>query len=171
MMTVEILSIAVRGEWDVAVTFLVQSSEHSQKETFVIPTSMVADLCLRVGPAGTDCYDAVSAAAERSVALKRGMYLLGYGSCSECALVRKLMDKGIAKETAVWAAGELAARGYLNEEADALREAEKCLIKLWGQRRIVTTLMTKGFSQKAIKRAMYELEDREVDFSALCLLL
>lgn len=168
MTTVELVSLAARGDEEIAVTFEIRSGEHTQKETFVAPVSLVADLRLKTGACDTDCYDAVSRGAEVGSAVKRGLYILGYGSCSERSLVRKLVSKGFSKEIAEAAVAELDRRGYLNEDADALREAEKCIAKLWGQRRIAATLMTKGFEQEAIQHALYTLEDQGIDYAELC---
>ncbi len=167
-MTVEIVSLAARGDEEIAVTFAIRNGEHEQKETFVVPLAMVADLRLSVGACDTDCYDAVSRGAEIGAAVKRGLYLLGYGSCSERALLRKLVSKGVAKEIAVQAVEEIGRRGYLNEDADALREAEKGVAKLWGQRRIAAALASKGYSHEAIQHALYALEDRGVEYAELC---
>jgi len=168
LMTVEILSLAARGDEEIAVTFSMRSREHEQKETVLVPVTLVADLGLRVGECTTDCYDAVCRGALIASAVKRGLYLLGYGSCSRRALTRKLVSKGIAREIAQASAAELDERGYLDENADALREAEKCVAKLWGQRRIAATLMTKGFEQEAVQHALYTLEDQGVDYAELC---
>lgn len=167
-MTIEILSLSARSEGEIAVTFEMRSGEHTQKETFVVSARLVADLRLRTGACDTDCYDAVSRGAEVGAAVKRGLYLLGYGSCSERTLVRKLVSKGVAREIAQEAVSELERRGYLNEDADALREAEKCVAKRWGQRRIAAALKEKGFAQESIQRALYTLEDQGVDYAELC---
>ena len=167
-MTVEILSLAARSEGEIAVTFEMRSGEHTQKETFVVSARLVADLHLHTGVCDTDCYDAVSQGAEIGAAVKKGLYLLGYGSCSERTLIRKLMSKGIARDIAQKAVAELERRGYLNEDADALREAEKCVAKRWGQRRLAAALREKGFTQESIQRALYSLEDQGVDYVQLC---
>jgi SOS response regulatory protein OraA/RecX len=167
-MTLEILSLAARSEGEIAVTFEIRSGEHTQKETFVVSSRLVADLRLRTGACDTDCYDAVCRGSEVGAAVKKGLYLLGYGSCSERTLERKLVSKGFSREIAREAVAELESRGYLNEDADALREAEKCVAKRWGQRRIAAALKEKGFAQESIQHALYALEDAGVDYVELC---
>ena len=49
-----------------------------------------------------------------------------------------------------------------------MREAERCVAKEWGKRRIVGALRAKGFSDAAIKNALNELEDAGVDYVELC---
>lgn len=167
-MTIEIISLAARSEGEIAVTFEMRSGEHTQKETFVVSARVVADLRLRTGACDTDCYDAVCRGSEVGAAVKKGLYLLGYGSCSERTLERKLVSKGFSREIAREAVAELESRGYLNEDADALREAEKCVAKRWGQRRIAAALKEKGFAQESIQHALYALEDAGVDYVELC---
>ena len=145
-----------------------RNGEHRQRETFVVSPRLVADLRLRTGVCDTACYDAVSRGSEVGAAVKKGLYLLGYGSCSERTLVRKLASKGFSQQIAREAVSEIERRGYLNEDADALREAQRCVAKRWGQRRIAAALMSKGFAQESIQRALYTLEDQGVDYVELC---
>lgn len=167
-MTVAIVSLAARGAEEIAVTFSVRNGEYEQRETFSIHAAWVAEWQLCVGESSTECYDRVCHVAELWAAMKRGLYLLGYGSCSERALRRRLVAKGVRAEMAEEAVAELARRGYLNAEADAKREAEKCVAKCWGKRRIAATLYQKGYTQEAVNAALYALEDDEVDYVELC---
>lgn len=167
-MTVSIVSLAARGAEEIAVTFEIRNGEYAQRETFSVQTACVAEWRLCVGESSTEQYDAVSHASELWTAMKRGLYLLGYGSCSERALRRKLVSKGIAADLAEEAVEELVRRGYLNAEEDAKREAEKCIAKCWGQRRIVATLYRKGYSKEAVTAALNALEDEEIDYVELC---
>lgn len=167
-MTVSIVSLAARGEGEISVAFEIRSGEHCQREQFLITAELCAELGLRVGACGPDCYDAVSRGAELCSAIKRGLYLLGYGSCSERALQRKLVGKGFSSEIASEAVAELCQRGYLDPRSDAAREAERCVAKLWGRRRIVATLYRKGYDQEVVEYALACLEDDGVDFAQLC---
>lgn len=167
-MTVTILSLSARGAESVAVTFELRCGEQTQRESFLLSPAQVADLGLCRGESNQACYDAVSTCARIYEAKKRGVILLGYGGCSEQALCRKLVAKGISREIAHMAVAELVSEGYVDPTADALREAERCVAKEWGKRRIVATLRAKGYADEAIRAAMYALEDAEVDFVALC---
>ena len=167
-MTVTILSLSARGSEEVAVTFELREGEHSQRETFLIPVSLVVDLRLCVGECDRACYDAVCYGAEVFRAVRRGLSILGYGSCSERALCRKLMAKGTAREIAEEAVRQLSRMGYLNGGADALREAERCVAKHWGKRRIAATLFSKGYDQEYVRDALDALEDEGVEYSQLC---
>lgn len=167
-MTVSIVSLSARGEGEVAVTFELCEGERAQKETFLISAAMMADWRLTRGESNRDCYDAVSREAQIHRVTKRGLYLLGYGACSKRALCRKLVAKGEGRDVAQEAVERICRDGYLNEFADAEREAERCVSKEWGERRIVDALQTKGFSREAIRSALEHLEDMGVDYVELC---
>ena len=167
-MTVHILSLAARGGEEIAVTFEIRNGEYSQTESFLVSAALVADLRLCVGETTQACYDEVSRGASLDRAVKRGLRLLGYGSCSERALCRKLTEKGIDRELAAEAVERLRQMGYLNEEADALREAERSVAKGWGKRRIAAALFAKGYSDRSVRAALDSLEDAGVDYIRLC---
>ena len=167
-MTVSILSLSARGDNEVAVTFELREGEHIQKETFLISSVQMADWSLRRGESTRESYDLVSHGASVYYATKRGLYLLGYGSCSAQSLCRKLIAKGLSRDVAREAVAELSRAGYINEAADAKREAERCVAKAWGKRRVISALCAKGYSQEAIREAMNALEDDGVDYVALC---
>ena len=90
-----------------------------------------------------------------------GLRALSAGDLSIGMLVRRLLQHGIPRQAACEAAGELAARGYLNEKRAALREAEKGLSKLWGDRRILSELSAKGFGQEALEAAAERLAQED----------
>ena len=127
-----------------------------------------ADLGISVGECDREEYDRISEAAEIYRTLKKGLSLLSFSRCSKKALVRKLVSKGFSKERAIDASDELVREGYIDECADALREAEICISKLWGENRIRATLYEKGYPDEAVNAAMYSLEDNGVDFVEIC---
>ena len=94
------------------------------------------------------------------------MLILGYGANSKRNLALKLRSKGFEAQVAERAAEYLLDAGFIDECADAEREAERCLAKLWGRKRIYAALKAKGFSDDAVRSAMERLED--VDFHELC---
>ena len=167
-MTVPVLSVTVRGENEIAVTFEISEGEFSQKETFLLSVRRFADLGISVGECDRDCYDRVAESSEIHGAVKKGLSLLSFSRCSKKALVRKLFLKGFSKERALRAVEELEQDGYIDERADALREAEIGVGKLWGEARIRQKLYEKGYSDEAVSAALYSLEDSGVDFSEVC---
>ena len=167
-MTVSVLSISARGENEIAVTFEISQGELSDRESFLLSAKAYADLGISLGECDTECYDRVAEAAELYRVVKKGLSLLSFSRCSKKALVRKLVLKGFSKESAARAADELLLEGYIDEYADALREAEIGVSKLWGENRIRASLYEKGYPDEAISAAMYSLEDNGVDFSEIC---
>ena len=153
----------------VVVRFVIQDGERVQKESFLVGAATVADLGIAVGECDSQLFDSVARAAELYAAINRGIAILGYGACSRKNLIRKLVLKGIDREIAVDAADELERRGLRNTVADAEREAERCVGKLWGRRRIVASMRQRGYEDGEIRKALYALEDAEVDFTELCI--
>ena len=167
-MTVLILSLSARGSEEIAVTFEMREGEYTQRDTLLVPLSLVADLGLRTGECDQSCYDALSRGAELCRAVKKGLSLLGYGSCSARALCRKLTAKGFSREISAEAVRELTEKGYLNDGNGALREAERCVEKLWGKRRIAAALYAKGYDREAVRDALDCLEEQGVEYADLC---
>ncbi len=170
-MTVSIVSLCARGEDGVCVCFEIRSEDGVglQRESLLVSVDTVCRLGLCVGVCDCRVYDLVAEAAELYLARKRALYLLGYGACSPRRLCRRLCEKGIRKEVAERAVRRLIAEGYINPAEDAFREAEKCLTKLWGKKRIAAALYEKGYSDTDIKEAFLALDGQEVDFAELCL--
>ena len=167
-MVLTLVSLAAREGEQIAVTFEIQSGENRQREIFLIPATLLADLHLTVGEVDTSCYEAVVHGAGVHSAVKRGLAILGWGGASERMLCRKLQMKGISREIAEEAVSELLRRGCLNPLSDASYEAEKCARKLWGRRRICSALLEKGYDRRIVSQAMNSLEDEGVDYIELC---
>ncbi len=102
----------------------------------------------------------------RHAAVRRALNLLSYGDLTQQALVRKLLLRGIDRETAEYAAAVVAESGYINEEEQIERALRACLRKGWGPLRILQALRQKGFSRES----METLADRlaEIDFAGQC---
>ena len=167
-MFVSVLSISARGDEEIAVTFEIKEGDLSQKETFLISARIFADLRITTGECGKECFDHVSEASEIYRATKKALSLLSFSRCSKKALVRKLVLKGFSKERAAYAVEELTRQGYIDENSDAWREAERAVEKLWGEGRIRNHLYQKGYSEEAVNSALYALEDEGIDFSDVC---
>lgn len=102
-------------------------------------------------------------------AIGAGLRSLGANGCSARHLAQKLRARGFDAEIAGEAVAELAEKGYLKEEEGALREAEKGLAKLWGDRRILADLQAKGYTGGALKYAAARL--RAEDGATRCAML
>ncbi len=166
-MTVEIVALRAHGCDEVAVTFEIRNGEDLQRERSILSASDFADLRLSKGIVSEDCMDAVLAASERYAARKRALHMLTYGRCSERRLAQKLRAKGVESSVANETAALLSSEGYLDGAEDALREAQRDLLKLWGERRIVADLRAKGYESESICDAVAALRE-ETDFSEIC---
>ena len=102
-------------------------------------------------------------------AIGAGLRSLGANGCSARHLVQKLRMRGFEGDVASEAVAELAEKGYLKEEQGALREVEKGLAKLWGDRRILADLQAKGYTGSSLKYAQARL--RAEDGAARCAML
>ncbi len=167
-MVLTLVSLSAREGEQIAVTFEIRNGVDRQRECFLIPTTLVADLRLTIGEVDVSCYDAVVHGSEVHAALKRGLGILSYGRASERMLCRKLQLKGIRREIAEEAVAELRRQGYLNPSEDARYDAEKCIRKLWGKRRIISALLEKGYDRDTVRFALDSLEDEDVDYTELC---
>ena len=170
-MQIFITSIAASGNDDIAVSLEIREGEQIQRERFVVSAEVYASLGISKGVCDRELYDLLEGEARICAAYKRGLYILGYGSCSMRAMVSKLVAKGFDKTDASVAVERLESRGLLVEESNARREAERCAAKLWGETRIASHLRSKGYSGESVKDALFALEDNGVDFEANCLKL
>jgi len=167
-MTLEITSIRSAPNDAVAIEITAGNGEHSCKETFVICARAYADMHICKGLCSKELYDTLERESKMHAAFIRWVYILGFGSCSEKMLLSKLVQKGIDKEIAKGALDRIRKRGYIDDTEGAVREAEKCVQKLWGVSRIKASLIQKGYSSEAADTAIFALEDAQVDFEENC---
>ncbi len=170
-MTLNIIGISSRAAGEEICVTLELTGEGEgqvQRESFVISSRQYLMLCPQKGECSMEIYDEIAHAAQVFSALKRGISVLSFGTCSEKALIAKLRSKGFDRGIAEEAVGELVSRGLLDAKSDAYREAQKQAAKLWGEKRIVAELYAKGYSGEAIAEAMSALADDGVDYIANC---
>ena len=167
-MTVFISSLSVHGADEIAVSIEITDGEHTQRERLVVFSAQCADLGIVRGEIDEDTYDAILYSSSVHTAVRQGLSVLSYGTCSERALLRKLIARGNSREIAEEAIEELRQNGYIDQESDAAREAERGAIKLWGKMRITASLREKGYSDESIKYALSYLRTSGVDFVENC---
>jgi len=110
-----------------------------------------------IGPVTPETVEDLRHKSQVCAAIGAGLRALGATGSSRRHLTQKLCARGFAYEIAKEAVEELAEKGYLKEEEGALREAEKNLAKLWGDRRILADLRAKGYAAGALKYAAARL--------------
>ena len=170
-MQIEIVSFSAAGEDEIAISVELCEGENSERRRLVLPSSAYADMRLCRGECSEELYDAIESESKIYAAYKRGLYILGFGTCSERMLVSKLISKGFDKTVSRAAVARLSQKGFISEGDGALREAERCVAKLWGASRIRAHLSSKGYGIDAINKAMFALDDAGVDFLANCIKL
>lgn len=167
-MKITVESLCIGQSDDITVCFELAHGDNICKEKFVISAEAYARLGLRKGESEQSVYDSVEKEAKVYSAFKKGTYVLGFGACSKNQLVSKLRSKGFDLSVANEAVERISLRGFLDENENAKREAERCCAKLWGESRIRAKLFEKRYCKDAVEQAMFFLEDSGVDFDANC---
>lgn len=111
----------------------------------------VSELQLSRGFADSEMLERIYKYSEISCAYFKACRLLGYSACSVLGLKRKLREKGFSAEASHAAVNMVCDMGLIDEESFATREAEICLGKYWGERRIISKLREKGYGNEAIQ--------------------
>jgi SOS response regulatory protein OraA/RecX len=96
-----------------------------------------------------------------TAAVTAGMRILAAGTNSGRTLRQKLRQRGATAAAADAAVAVLTGLGYLREQEDAVREAERDLAKLWGDRRILLDLRAKGYGEEALAAASARLSKED----------
>ena len=170
-MEIAIISIVAGGDDDIAVSFELREGENRSVSKFWLSVSAYTQFSLSIGDSSQAVFDAVEREAKIHSAYKKALCFLSFGSQSRKALHTKLVMRGCEAEIAREAIERLVERHLLSEDDMAQREAEKCVLKLWGEARIRAHLAQKGYAEEQIKKAFFALEDEGVDFSLNCMKL
>ena len=137
-----------------------ETGEGTGKETLSVFASRISQVPV-VGEIGAVALTRLRHEAQISTALGVGLRSLAASGGSRVRLMQKLCSRGIAQEAAEEAVRELAARGYLRENESAMREAERALAKLWGNRRILSDLRAKGYNEEVLRPVRARLADED----------
>lgn len=160
---------ALRAQHDgaeVLVQVLLENGEHREQKNLPLTMEQYCELKVQKGIITEEAYDRIECASRLCQALRSGENLLSYGANSVQQLARKLVQRGYSREVSLAAAKLLESRGLIDEGRDVRREVEKCLRKLWGEKRISAHLWSRGFGTEALAELPALLE--EIDFSANC---
>lgn len=163
--TVDAITDINEGE-QACISITISNGKDEESVKLTLLTEQYADLRIKKGDISRERFDEIERAADICKAYKKGLFLLGYGATSEKNLIYKLKSKGFDSDISAEAAKMLLDKGYIRENDDAERIAEQCLSKLWGRKRIIAHLFSKGFSDNAVKGVDEYLD--EVDFVSNC---
>lgn len=167
-MEISITAFSAGRDDDIFVNFELKEGENRYRERFLISLSAYTRLSLSIGLSSQDVFDAVEHEARIYAAYRMALRTSCAGIQSNKSLVRRLVAKGCDAKFACLAVERLVENGLHNEQASALRDAEKCLNKLWGRARIRAYLVNKGYGAKEINQTFYAFEDEGVDFVKNC---
>ena len=167
-MTVFLVSLTAHSSDEIAVSLEISDGEHTQRERLIVSVAQCSDLRLMEGEIDERIYDEILYASNLHTAVRQGLSILSYGTCSERAIVRKLISRGNSREIAETAVEELRNNGYIDQDGDASREAERGAMKLWGRMRITAALREKGYSEESVRYAIGYLKSSGVDFVENC---
>lgn len=153
----------IEGEALVVLTLEINENGKVSTERLTLPIDYCIENRIKKGPVDENTLEGLYSEAKLCHAVRRGEAILAYSANSKAALVKKLRRRGIDGENAKNAAEILDERGFINDRENALGEAERCLKKLWGARRILAQLSAKGYSDAALEEVRDFLSD--VDFA------
>ena len=146
------LGVAEEGE---KVAYTVSERLYSELSGFAVGEEIDADTLEKI-----KCED------EYYTAKKKALSLLSYADNNERELINKLRARGVTENVAAEVALEMVRLGYINED----RQLERIIlneanVKLRGQRRILSSLISKGYKSEKVKEVMSALVNSgEIDF-------
>ena len=166
-MKIELVSsLLVHEGKEVEIT--VETSEVYKMNTYRYTLSREAweRLALAEGEISREDMKALLYEEEKYRATKKAFDILAFGRNSARTLALKLRHRNFSPRVCDEVAALLKEKGYIREDEDVVREAEACVNKYWGMRRILMHLHQKGYDNDAIGVAKEYLA--EVDFVELC---
>ena len=103
------------------------------------------------GTVNADTYAVFLQESRVCEAVTLGLRLLAFGDVSCAKMIEKLRSRGVAAPVAREAVALLLQDGYLDETRGALAAAKADLLKLWGNKRILTALAARGYRGEALE--------------------
>lgn len=134
----------------------------------VIPVfaAQFRELGLELGPIDDEKYELLETAGELCGAVRRGRFLLSFGANNAATLRQKLRMSGYAAVVAAEAVEIILSEGIIDENGDAVREAELRVRHGDGREKIIARLREHGYCGEAVTAAVAYLNT--VDFAAVC---
>ena len=154
-----------RGSSDDRVILKILTPD-GKTETVSVSLMTYREMGIKKGEISEGLYDKIVNASLDEDALKKGLRVLSYGANSSKRLADKLVRSGVSRSRAEMTAEELKKRGYIMEDEDARRLAEEMLRRGWGERRILSSIRSKGYSAETVETVAEYLS--EVDFVERC---
>ena len=166
-MKIEIVScLPIHEGKEIEVT--VETSEVYKMNTYryTLPREAWVRLGLCVGEISREDTKALLYEDEKYRATKKAFDILAFGRNSARTLALKLRHRNFSPRVCDEVAELMKEKGYIREDEDVVLEAEACVNKHWGMRRILMHLHQKGYDSDAMNVAKEYLA--EVDFAQVC---
>lgn len=166
-MKIEIVScLPIHEGKEIEVT--VETSEVYKMNTYryTLPREAWVRLGLCVGEISREDTKALLYEDEKYRATKKAFDILAFGRNSARTLALKLRHRNFSPRVCDEVAALMKEKGYIREDEDVVLEAEACVNKHWGMRRILMHLHQKGYDSDAMNVAKEYLA--EVDFAEVC---
>ena len=166
-MKIEIVScLPIHEGKEIEVT--VETSEVYKMNTYryTLPREAWVRLGLCVGEISREDTKALLYEDEKYRATKKAFDILAFGRNSARTLALKLRHRNFSPRVCDEVAELMKEKGYIREDEDVVLEAEACVNKHWGMRRILMHLHQKGYDSDAMNVAKEYLA--EVDFAEVC---
>ncbi len=168
IISITALTAQNNGE-EITVSLELSNGTNTEKQRHTILTDKYIELGLKKGEIDTEKYQRIVRCASVCTAYKKALSLLSYGSCSKKNLYFKLKSRGFDEDISREVIEMLQNASFVREDETCEREAERCVKKLWGKKRIISHLYSKGFDNEAVKQALLFLE--QIDFEENCKVL
>ncbi len=113
------------------------------------------------------CEERIKSFSEAHAANSAALRILSFGDNNQRALSQKLRKRGFSEASVAAATETMQRRGYINEKDQVYRLCVSAANrKLWGPRRILLSLLGKGYAQTDIKEALARaVATGEIDFT------
>lgn len=170
-MRAEVLSVRKEDDGNVTVRLRLTTGDSVAKSRQL--TVPAEDYFAAGAPVARDLLTAESyrilcRTAEKKAALNRACLILENGDNSASALHRKLRMRGFSEESTADAIAFVIQQGFLDENAQLQRYVAQLAKKEIGRRKMVTTLLQKGYPGDAIRGAIQSAEENgSLDFDAI----
>ena len=166
---VRIKCITLRGDGTYLIRVETGNQSGSEELEFIIIREIIDELDLVSGEAPCEVLPVLERGAKLTAAYASACSSFAFSQSSLKALHRKLLTKGFSREIAQDAIELIRDRGFVDEDAIAVRRAEIMIAKLWGKTRILSKLREEGFPNCSIEEVFEYLEN--VDFIHNCILV
>ena len=150
------------------VELIIETSEVYKMNTYryTLPREAYARLGFSDGEISREDLKELLYEEEKYRATKKAFDILAFGRNSARTLALKLRHRNFSPRVCDEVAAMLKEKGYIREDEDVIREAEGCVNKGWGMRRVLMHLHEKGYDNDAMGMAREYLT--EVDFVERC---